>query len=151
MLTWVAPLNAWRRCRESTGGTVNPRYCYSVWLRHLVILAKFGFVIKGAHICELGPGDSVGVGIATLLSGAELYTVLDIRSYSVRTDHESILEELVELFRRKEPIPDSPEFPRIRPRLESYQFPKHLIKCDEFDNKVDRIRSEIKKGCAPAT
>src|SRR2546426_12622447 len=71
MLTWIPPIDALRQRRASTGGTNNPRYCYSVWLRHLVTLLPFGFQIKGARIAELGPGDSIGVGLAALLSGAE--------------------------------------------------------------------------------
>ena len=69
-LTWVPPLNAWRRHRATTGGSDSARYCYSVWLRHLRSLAPYGFRVKGAHVGELGPGDSIGIGLAALLSGA---------------------------------------------------------------------------------
>jgi len=69
-LTWVPPLNALRLRRAATGGSDSSRYCYSVWLRHLRTLDSHGFRVKGAHVGELGPGDSIGIGLASLLSGA---------------------------------------------------------------------------------
>src|SRR5713226_2093634 len=145
-LTWVPPLNALRLRRASTGGTDNPRYCYSVWLRHLVTLVPHGFHIKGARIGEFGPGDSVGTGLAALLSGAEHYVGLDLLPLSARANLGSILDELVRLYSRKEPIPDSSEFPRMRPQLESYQFPDHAIDWTGFRERVERIRGEIVRG-----
>src|SRR6266511_3145040 len=106
-LTWVPLLNAWRRRRASTGGTDNPRYCYSVWLRHLVTLKSWGFHIKGARVGELGPGDSIGTGLAALLSGAEHYIGLDMLPFSAKADLESTFDELVRLYSTREPIPDN--------------------------------------------
>src|SRR5439155_3784144 len=97
-LTWVPLLNAWRRRRASTGGTDNARYCYSVWLRHLVTLKSCGFHIKGAGVGELGPGDSIGIGLAALLSGAEYYIGLDMLPLSLKADLKSILDELVRFY-----------------------------------------------------
>jgi hypothetical protein len=146
MLTWIPPVNAWRQRAASTGGTDNARYCYSVWLRHLVTLLPYGFQIKGASVAELGPGDSIGVGLAALLSGAEHYIGLDILPLSAKADLESIFDELVGLYSRQEPIPDNGEFPRIRPQLESYEFPDHVIEWTGFSERVGRIRSQIRKG-----
>src|SRR5712692_896358 len=100
MLTGVPLINAWRLRHASTGGTDNPRYCYSVWLRHLVTLVPHGFHIKGARIGEFGPGDSVGTGLAALLSGAEHYVGLDLLPLSARANLESILDHLVRLYSR---------------------------------------------------
>ena len=123
-LTWVPPLSThWRRRRALTGGTDSPRYCYSVWLRHLVTLQSYGFQIKGARVGELGPGDTIGTGLAALLSGADHYIGLDVLPLSAKIDLEPIFDELVQLYSEKEPIPDNSEFPRIRPQLESYEFP----------------------------
>ena len=62
---------------SATGGSTYSRYCYSTWLRHLILLHKYKKNIPAA-VAELGPGDSVGTGIAALLSGCEKYIALDI-------------------------------------------------------------------------
>ena len=142
-LTWLPPLDAWRRRHISTGGTSSPRYCYSVWLRHLVTLQSCGFQIKGARIAELGPGDSIGTGLAALLSGATQYVALDVLSLAHTTNIDALYEDLVQLFRRKEAIPDDREFPRVRPKLRSYEFPASLIDWTDFDRRVDSVRVEI--------
>ena len=146
VLTWVPPLNAWRRSHISTGGTNNPRYCYSVWLRHLVNLYDCGFHIKGARIGELGPGDSIGTGLAALLSGADRYIGLDALPLSADIDLNPVFETIVRLYERKEPIPDDGEFPRIRPRLTSYEFPDSLIDWVGFHQRVESLRAAIKNG-----
>jgi hypothetical protein len=65
---------------------------------------------------------------------------------SAKADLKSIFDELVRLYSRKEPIPDNMEFPRIRPQLESYEFPDHAIEWARFSERVKQIRSEIGKG-----
>jgi len=145
-LTWVPPLNQWRLKMTSTGGTDSPRYCYAVWLRHLVKLSSKGFRVKGAHVGELGPGDSIGVGLAALLSGAESYVGLDVFPFSAKSDLNFILDDLVGMFSRREPIPDVEEFPVVRPRLRRYDFPEHAIVWDGFDDRVERIRADLRSG-----
>ena len=61
-----------------TGGTVSARYCYSVWSRHLSILQRSGLPTTFKTMVELGPGDSLGIGLAALLSGVERYIALDV-------------------------------------------------------------------------
>jgi hypothetical protein len=146
MMTWVPGLNAWRRRRASTGGSNSARYCYSVWLRHLVILDKYGFRIKGARVGELGPGDSIGAGLAALLAGADSYVGLDIVPFLAFTNLESIFDELLQLYSLKHPIPDEKEFPGVRPRLQSYEFPDQLIDWTNFKTRASEIRDEIRGG-----
>jgi SAM-dependent methyltransferase len=139
-LTWVPVFDAWRIRRASTGGSDSPRYCYSAWLRHLAILSGYGFCITGSRVGELGPGDSIGIGLAALLSGAEQYVGLDIVPFSAKADLETIFDELANLYSIKEPIPNSEEFPQLRPRLDSYEFPNHIVD----RTQADRIRRELK-------
>ena len=145
-LTWLPPLNRLRLKRASTGGTDSSRYCYAVWLRHLVMLGSQGFRPEGAHVGELGPGDSIGVGLAALLSGAETYVGLDVFPFSAKSDLNAILEDLVGMFSRREPIPDADEFPAVRPRLPRYDFPDHAIAWDGFGDRVERIRADLRRG-----
>jgi hypothetical protein len=109
-------------------------------------LLPYGFQIKGASVGELGPGDSIGVGLAALLSGGAHYIGLDRLPFSAASDLEPLFDELVQLYIRKESIPDNSEFPKIRPQLESYQFPDRAIDWTGFSERVERIRSEIRKG-----
>jgi hypothetical protein len=143
-LTWVPFLNAWRMSHASTGGTDSARYCYSVWLRHLITLHIYGFQVKGAHIGELGPGESIGIGLAALLSGAAKYVGLDIVPFSSRANLESIFDELVQLYSHREIIPHANEFPLVRPRLDSYEFPNQLIDWSDFSNKASTIRDDLR-------
>jgi SAM-dependent methyltransferase len=146
MLTWVPALNAWRVRHMSTGGSDSPRYCYSVWLRHLVTLHPHGFRINGAQIGELGPGDSIGTGLAALLSGATHYVGLDIVPFSAKADLERILDELVQLYSGREPIPDHREFPCVLPRLNSYEFPSCLIDWTDFTSRVEGLHMALRTG-----
>jgi SAM-dependent methyltransferase len=146
MLTWLPLLNAWRLRHAATAGSDSPRYCYAVWLRHLVTLDLYGFKIAGAQVGELGPGDSIGAGLAALLSGASQYSGLDIVPFSAKADLERIFDELAQMYSRRESIPSPDEFPRLRPTLNSYGFPNHLIDCTSFIGRVEEIRSELKTG-----
>jgi SAM-dependent methyltransferase len=150
-LTWVPAINNWRRRRASTLGSDSSRYCYSAWMRHLVTLDRYGFTIKGAKIGELGPGDSIGMGLASLLSGASQYVGLDIFPFSAKANLKTIFEELVQLYATKESIPDQNEFPLIRPRLNSYEFPEHLIETESLRSKILAIGGEINKNISHGT
>lgn len=143
MLTYVPFLNALRRSRESTGGSESARYCYSVWLRHLITLDRYGFRINGANVGELGPGDSLGIGLAALLSGAARYIGLDIVPYSATTGLETMFDDLHALYAAQEHVPDGEEFPRVLPRMDSYQFPTHLIDWQNFPTRSEEIRKHL--------
>ena len=117
---------------RSTGGTGSARYCYSVWLRHLILAYA-----EGEHasmpkvVAELGPGDSIGIGIAALLSGVEKYYALDVVRYSDLQGNLSIFDALVKLFRSREPVPGEKEFPLLNPKLDNYDFP-HWVLSEEW-------------------
>lgn len=111
-----------------------------------MLLDRCGFKIGGAKIGELGPGDSLGIGLAALLSGAARYVGLDIVAYSAKADLEKILDGLLLLYSRKERIPDHVEFPRVRPQIESYEFPGHLIDWTNLSAKAEKIRSQLRGG-----
>jgi hypothetical protein len=107
------------------------------------LLSLCGFKIGEARVGELGPGDSIGIGLAALLSGASGYIGLDIFPFSARADLQMIFEELVQLYSRREAIPGNDEFPRIRPKLESYDFPNDLVNWTDFSAKAETIGREL--------
>lgn len=125
LATW---LPGYDRIR-TTGGTGSARYCYSVWLRHLVLAHASGRMPAGVPrvVAELGPGDSIGIGLAALLSGATKYYALDLVRYSDLGKAHAILDELAGLFSRRKPIPGDDEFPAIKPSLPSRDFPDEIF------------------------
>lgn len=133
---------------KGTGGTGSARYCYSVWLRHLVNAQREGEAPPRV-VAELGPGDSLGIGLAALISGVERYQAFDVVEYASGEENLRIFDELVELFRCREPIPGDEEFPRVRPKLESYAFPHHLLDERRLEEALDprrleRLREELR-------
>ena len=101
------------------------------------------------RIAELGPGDSLGIGLSGLISGAEEYYALDIVKYCDVESNLKIFDELVLLFKNKSPVPAETEFPNIKPALKSCDFPAHIFR-DEYlkkvldENRLKRIRDSIK-------
>ena len=146
LMTWVPGLDHWRRRRATSGGSDSARYCYSVWLRHLNVLSSNGFRVRGAQVGELGPGDSIGTGLAALLSGAESYVGLDLVPFSANADLAAMLQELAHMYLNCEDIPSHEEFPGIRPRLDSYAFPNQLINGLDLSNRVEAIEREVDRG-----
>ena len=146
LLTYVPAVNRWRAHTGATGGTDSVRYCYAVWLRHLVTLSAYGFHLPGARVAELGPGDSVGTGIAALLSGATAYTGIDVVRYAAKDDAPRFVQTLAEMFASREPIPDHNEFPRVRPRLADYSFPSRLIEAEGVPERAARLVRALTAG-----
>ncbi len=130
-----------------TGGTTSARYCYSVWLRHLIMAHKNNLSTQADVIAELGPGDSLGVGLAALISGANKYYALDVLRYADNKRNIEILDELAELFKEREKIPDEAEFPRVKPNLKSYEFPTHILTDERLDKALNASRiASIRKA-----
>jgi hypothetical protein len=132
---------------RKTGGTIQSRYCYSVWLRHL----KHYYSVTSQvpkKVAELGPGDSLGIGLAALLSGCEEVHALDVYKYWDNERNLRIFEELVTLFKKKADIPTNAEYPYIRPEMDDYSFPSNIL-TDEIlrqalsEERLNAIRKEI--------
>jgi SAM-dependent methyltransferase len=98
------------------GGTIAAEYCYSVWLRHLELAHQHGLATEPAVVAELGPGNSLGVGLCALLTGSQVYYAFDIREYSNTVRNLQIFEEIIDLLRD-----------RVRDQLSDSQFPGHIL------------------------
>lgn len=123
-----------------TGGSDSARYCYSVWLRHLVIAKNNGLNPYPRVIAELGPGDSIGVGLAALISGCEHYYALDIVEHANIARNIKIFDELVMLFKERSAIPGEDEFPKLKPYLDRYDFPADILNDDRLVQALDASR-----------
>lgn len=110
-----------------TGGTNSAEYCYCIWLRHLVLARGGDMPVLPRVVAELGPGDSVGVGLAALLSGAQRYVALDALAHADPAGNLRVFDGLVELFRRRAPIPGREMFPEMALDLPDPAFPLDLI------------------------
>jgi hypothetical protein len=108
-----------------------------------------------ASVGELGPGDSLGAGLAAMLSGADRYFALDVVRFANVERNLKIFDELVELFRRREPIPGAEEMPGVSPKLDSYEFPRPILTEDQLaralaDDRVRAIRQALAGHEEPA-
>ena len=118
-------------------------YCYSVWMRHLSIITKAVPSFRPRTVVELGPGDSLGLGCAALLSGAEQYVGLDLEARADPLHDVQLLDELVAMFGHRSPIPDERIFPNLLPKLSSYGFPSRLFADDGPRHiRIDQDRVE---------
>ena len=130
-------------------GHTTGAYCYSVWMRHLSIITRAVPNFAPKVVVELGPGDSLGLGCAALLSGAEQYVALDVVAHADPEHDVKVLDELVELFEHHAPIPDGRLFPNLEPKLSSYNFPSRLFSDDggrriRIDpNRLQSIRAAL--------
>lgn len=145
-LTYVPWFNEVRRRRSATGGSGSARYCYAVWMRHLTIASGFGFRVTDASVGELGPGDTIGTGLAALLSGARRYVAVDAFPYAVKADLGTIFQPLAQMFLSREAIPDHHEFPGVRPTLDSYAFPENLIPRDVPARQIQQLEASVAAG-----
>ena len=82
---------------RGTGGTNTARYCYGVWLKHLTLLWENGMRSIPNTLAELGPGDSLGIGLSAMLCGVDNYYALDVVRHSNLETNLKILDDLVAL------------------------------------------------------
>ncbi len=125
LATLIPGINAFRA--KTTGGTIDARYCYAVWLRHLILARAAGLPSVPRVVAELGPGDSLGIGLCALLTGAEQYIALDHVAFAAPARNLAVLHELVELLRKRTPVPGLDVYPRMKPVLDDYAFPAELL------------------------
>lgn len=149
LLTYVPGLHA--RLRRGTGGTNSATYCYSVWLRHLVTLANAGRQTDPAVVAEFGPGDSLGIGLAAVLSGANEYIALDAVPHAYNAANLAVFDDLCALFAARAPIPGPDTVPGVKPELSDYGFPHDVLTADRLavslaPDRIARIRADLGAG-----
>lgn len=137
------------RFKEKQFGSSLGRYCYAVWLRHLILAHQNALTNKApAIVAELGPGRTIGTGLAALLSGATKYYALDAVDFSLPERNLAVLTELLTLFQQRAPIPDHDEFPQIHTMCDSWEFPSHILDDSLLDEtlapeRIEAIKQDI--------
>jgi hypothetical protein len=137
--------------RKGTGGTNSAPYCYDVWMKHLVLLAGAGMRGIPHTLAELGPGDSLGVGLAAILSGVDRYYGLDVVRHSNPSSNLAIFDELVALFQARTPRMKK-GWPDYDSLLDAQLFPGQILTEQRLERslapqRVRRIREQL---AAPA-
>jgi len=130
-----------------TGGTDSAYYCYGVWLKHLTLLWENGMRSIPNTLAELGPGDSLGIGLAAMLCGVNNYFALDVVRHSSSEINTKIFDELVALFesRAERPTKGWPDFDKY---LDDNLFPGHilddeLLKASLSEKRIEAIRDTL--------
>jgi SAM-dependent methyltransferase len=147
-LTFIPGMNA--LLPERGGQTNSAPYCYGVWLKHLIFLRESGMRAIPTTLAELGPGRSLGTGLAAMLCGVDRYYALDVVQHSSIEVNLRIFDELVELFQQRAPQPYK-GWPDTAPYLDASLFPRHIL-TDELlkrtlaPQRVARIRNAIVQG-----
>jgi hypothetical protein len=135
---------------EGGGQTNSAKYCYGVWLKHLVMLHESGMRTIPATLAELGPGMSLGTGLAAMLCGVNHYYALDVVQHSSVEVSLRIFDELVEMFQKRAPRPEK-GWPDYDAHLDASLFPHHILSDALLERtlaprRLGRIRNAIAQG-----
>lgn len=130
LASYVLPKSMFRR--PGSGGTYLGSYCYSTWLRHLHYLIKYDLFDSPAQIrsiAEIGPGDSFGIGMAGIYTGANRYYAMDAIAHANVDGNIRINDDLCALFLKRSPVTGTAA---MHPVLESNEFPSFLDYSNDF-------------------
>ena len=136
--------------RPGSGGTFSSDYCYSVWHRHLKFLLDnglFGNIDEISRVAEIGPGDSLGIGLASLYCGADEYYAFDVIEHANLSKNLQVSDELHKLFSSNADIPNTGNQINTYPKLKDYEFPEYLssFEAEYFENRRGEIAKALEK------
>jgi len=107
--------------------TVDTRYGYALWLRHVLAMSEQGIMGPFNSVVELGPGNSVATGVCAVLSGAHSYAGIDVLDHIARDQAQRVFQEALQLFHDKAAIPGGDEFANLCPQPSSLSFPEEAL------------------------
>jgi SAM-dependent methyltransferase len=136
-----------RAPRGTSSAEDSAYYSYGVWIKHLTLLWANGMSSIPNTFAELGPGESLGVGLAAMLCGTNTYYALDVVRHSNAELNLRVLDELVTLFKARAERSDA-GWPDLHEYLGDNLFPSQILSRDVLevslsDNRIAAIRTAI--------
>ena len=92
-------------------------------------------------VAEIGPGDSIGIGLAALIAGSDRYSGLDVVPYSLSRHNDRVFRTLVGFFQERKPNP-SWGWPNYDHMLDGRFFPSRILDDDLLARSLDGARLE---------
>jgi hypothetical protein len=133
--------------KAGPGNNLPSSYFYGVWLKHIAFLSENELYGPPKCIAELGPGNTLGIGIMGLLTGADRYYGLDVVAHTTRTSNLTVLDELIEILNNRTPRPRKgwPDFDHM---LDEHHFPSRILKEEQLakalePERLKRIRQAL--------
>lgn len=135
LLTWIPGVHRAFYNATAPGGTASADYCYGVWLKHMMMLFKHGMPAMPRTVVELGPGGTLGTGVAALLSGAERYAAVDQVRHATPAATVAVLHELAKLFQARAPRPKR-GWPDYDDALDANLFPSAVLTPERLERSL---------------
>lgn len=129
LLPQVAPALA-RRNYPS----VDAQYYYRVWLNHVRLAQHYGPWETPETVLEIGPGKSLGVGVAALLSGVRRYWAYDANALRETCEESQLVPELARLYQQQAVFADAAAV------LPSTSLPPQFFSDDRLGLAPKRLR-----------
>jgi hypothetical protein len=116
-------------------------------MKHLTLLHAHGLPSVPQTIAELGPGETIGVGLCALLSGSSNYIGVDAVPHCDTERNEAVLNDLVRMFRERAPNADK-GWPSFNSYLDERLFPSHILGESALEQalrptRIDAIRRAV--------
>ena len=114
---------------------------YSTWLQHLVIARQNGLPAFPKVVAEIGPGSSLGVGLAALISGVDTCYFCDIIDQTDISPALRAFDEIVRLFKERKPL--SPDLLYLKElEFPAFLTEEHMRKALN-DDRLSALRKAI--------
>ena len=124
--------------------SVSAEYCYALWIKHLTMLFQNGIKTIPDSIAEIGPGSSIGLGLAALLSGTNKYYAFDVVDHTDLKSNLKLFNQLIEYFKIKKDV-KAGGWPDYYKYLDSNGFPSHILTDEILEKTLSEERiSEIR-------
>lgn len=123
-------------------------YYYDLWFKHLTWLWHNGMRELPDTIAEFGPGNSLGLGVAALLSGVNHYYAFDVVEHENPAHTLAVFDAMVGFFQRRAGRFRDNHNPNFDRFLDHRHFPSHILTEERLaaslaPHRLEAIREEL--------